>query len=57
VPLVRTPSSLRSALRPVMEWFTTHSQTRALQAAELLTMASNWVLTVTTDVLPSRTSC
>jgi len=56
-PLERTPSSLRLALRPVMEWFTTHSQTRVLLQVLLLTTEFLLVRTATTEEFLLRTSC
>src|SRR6056300_1452996 len=53
VPLVRTPSSLRSALRPVMVLLLTH-----LLKVQTLAQVVCWsTRTVTTDVLLLRTSC
>jgi len=53
VPLVRTPSSPRLALRPDMVWSPTHSLKVQPQATEHCKSTP----TVTTDVLLLRTSC
>jgi len=53
VPLVRTPSSLRSDLRPVMVLFPTPSLKEPTKAW----VHSTLTRTVTTDVLRLRTSC
>jgi len=53
VPLARTPSSLRSALRPVTEWLLTHSLRVWLKATVF------WppMLTPTTEELRFLTWC
>jgi hypothetical protein len=53
VPLVRTPSSLRLASRPVMEWLQTHSL-RVLAKVQALSVLT---LTVTTEEYKLPTSC
>jgi len=53
VPLVRTPSSLRLASRPVMVWSLTHSQKEPTRVSVLCTSMQ----TATIVALLLRTSC